>query len=48
MNGLPLAVVSNYLGHSNIQMTMRYSHLSPENVERAIAAMMSIYQKMGE
>jgi integrase len=48
MNGLPLAVVSNYLGHSNIQMTMRYSHLSPENDERAIAAMMSIYQKMGE
>jgi integrase len=43
MNGVPLAVVSRYLGHANIQMTMRYAHLSPDNDERAIAAMMSVY-----
>jgi hypothetical protein len=44
MNGVPLAVVARILGHKNIQMTMRYSHLYPGNHERAIAAMMSIYE----
>jgi integrase len=45
MNGVPLAVVAGYLGHSNIQMTMRYSHLMPDNNERAIIAMMQVYAK---
>jgi hypothetical protein len=45
MNGVPLAVVSRYLGHADIQMTMRYAHLSPDNDERPIAAMMSVYAK---
>jgi hypothetical protein len=35
--------VSKYLGHATIRMTMRYSHLLPENDEQAIAAMMSVY-----
>ena len=29
--GLPLADVQQLLGHSSIMMTMRYSHLHPEN-----------------
>src|ERR1035438_2787946 len=45
MQGVPLAVVAGYLGHSNIQMTMRYSHLQPGNDDRAIAAMMSFYKQ---
>jgi integrase len=45
MNGVPLAAVAGFLGHRNIQMTMRYSHLQPGNHERAIAAMMSIYEE---
>lgn len=47
MNGVPLAVVASYLGHANIQMTMRYAHMSPDNDERAIAAMMSVYRDKG-
>jgi hypothetical protein len=44
MAGVPLAVVARYLGHANIQMTMRYSHLQPENDQRAMDAMMSYYR----
>ena len=29
LGGVPLAVVAKYLGHSTIQMTMRYAHLVP-------------------
>lgn len=29
MGGVPLAAVASYVGHSTIQMTMRYSHLMP-------------------
>jgi hypothetical protein len=43
MAGVPLAAVSQYAGHSTIQMTMRYAHLQPENNARAIAATMSFY-----
>lgn len=31
MEGVDLATVSHLLGHSSIQMTMRYSHLSPDH-----------------
>ena len=41
MAGVPLAAVSQYAGHSTIQM--RYAHLQPENNARAIAATMSFY-----
>jgi integrase len=43
MNGVPLAVVSRYLGHSSINQTLVYSHLQPDNTAKAIAAMMSYY-----
>jgi len=29
MGGVPLAAVGKYVGHSSIQMTMRYAHLMP-------------------
>jgi integrase len=45
MGGTPIAVVSRFLGHGSIQMTMRYSHLQPDNDDRAVEAMMSFYNK---
>ena len=35
MGGLPLAAVANYVGHSTIQMTMRYAHLMPGAIQIA-------------
>ena len=29
MGGVPIAAVAQYVGHSTIQMTMRYAHLVP-------------------
>jgi len=34
--GVDLATVSELLGHSSIEMTMRYAHPSPENRRRAV------------
>ena len=36
MKGAPLKSVQELLGHSDIRMTMRYSHLSPREVAREI------------
>lgn len=41
--GLPLLEVSKLLGHANIQMTMRYAHLSPENGARAVSVLATYY-----
>ena len=35
MNGVPVPVVSRLLGHSNIQMTLRYAHLTDRETEAA-------------
>lgn len=37
MNNTGLAVVKELLGHKDIKMTMRYSHLSPEHKVKAIS-----------
>jgi integrase len=34
--GIDLVTVSKILGHSSIQMTMRYAHPTPENMQRAV------------
>ena len=35
MNGVPVPVVSRLLGHSNVQMTLRYAHLADKDIEAA-------------
>ena len=35
MHGVPVPVVSRLLGHSNVQMTLRYAHLADRDIEAA-------------
>ena len=35
MSGVPLPVVSRLLGHSNVQITLRYAHLADRDIEAA-------------
>ena len=35
MNGVPVPVVSRLLGHSDVRMTLRYSHLGDRDIEEA-------------
>jgi site-specific recombinase XerD len=37
MAGVPLKVVQELLGHSTIEMTMRYAHLAPAMHQEAVA-----------
>jgi len=37
LSGIDLATVSKLLGHSSIQMTMRYSHPTPEALKNAVS-----------
>jgi len=39
MQGIPLPVVQQWLGHSNITQTMNYAHLSPTTLFNAAASM---------
>jgi site-specific recombinase XerD len=36
MQGVPLRVISEILGHSSTQVTEMYSHLSPDVMDRAM------------
>jgi len=42
--GVQLPAVRDLLGHSSIQMTERYAHLSPENVRAAVCALDGVAQ----
>jgi len=45
MSGVDLVTVSKILGHASIQMTMRYAHPTPENMQRAVDALGEIFKK---
>ncbi len=40
--GVPIRDVSELLRHSDIRITMRYAHLAPENVRRAVTKLESM------
>ncbi len=42
--GFDLVTVSQILGHSDIKMTMRYAHPTPENKRRAVDVLASIFE----
>lgn len=46
--GTDLVTVSKILGHSDIKMTMRYAHPTPENKRRAVNVLASIFEQGGE
>jgi integrase len=39
MRGVALAVVQQLMDHSNIQTTMRYAHLAPREIDRAVTVL---------
>jgi integrase len=38
-DGVPLAVIQNWMGHSVIETTMKYAHLAPDSLDLALAAL---------
>jgi hypothetical protein len=42
MNGVSLKAVQELLGHADIKMTMRYSHLSQAHLQDAVAVLNKI------
>jgi site-specific recombinase XerD len=43
--GIDLVTVKEILGHSKIEMTMRYAHPTLENKRKAVAVLESIFGK---
>jgi len=43
MGGVDLVTVKEILGHSTIEMTMRYAHPTPENKRRAVEVLASVF-----
>jgi integrase len=42
MRGVDLVTVSRLLGHSDVRMTMRYSHLAPDHLAAAVAKLVQV------
>jgi len=47
MQGVDLKTVQQVMGHKDIKMTMRYSHLSPEYVQEAMGRLDSVWTLYG-
>lgn len=47
MQGIDLRTVQQIMGHKEIKMTMRYAHLSPEYVQKAVEKLDSLWTLYG-
>jgi integrase len=47
MQGVGLTAVQQLMGHKDIRMTMRYSHLSSEYVQEAISRLDDVWTPYG-
>src|SRR3990172_647614 len=47
MQGVDLKTVQQVMGHKDIKMTMRYSHLSPEYVQEAMERLDNVWTPYG-
>jgi site-specific recombinase XerD len=45
MAGIDLNTVKEILGHSSVNMTMRYSHLSKDHKKKAVATLESVLKE---
>jgi site-specific recombinase XerD len=45
MNGCQLRTIQELLGHSDVRMTVRYSHLSPEHLQNAVNTLDLVVKK---
>lgn len=48
MGGVDLVTVKEILGHSSIEMTMRYAHPTPENKRKAVNVLATIFEQRGQ
>ena len=47
MQGIDLKTAQQIMGHKDIRMTMRYAHLSPEYVQKAVETLDSLWTLYG-
>lgn len=45
MRGVPLKTIQEQLGHSTVQMTLRYAHLSPDSMSDAVAVLDGVAER---
>jgi len=45
MSGVDLTTVKELLGHKDIKMTLRYSHLAPEHKQKAVSVLDNIFSR---
>jgi integrase len=45
MRGVPLKTIQEQLGHTTMQMTLRYAHLSPDSMSDAVAVLDGVAER---